>query len=61
VNGANETSVADGNTLMIGTSFRMGGIIDGLIYEAATFATVPTLAQRDAMVQAFGRYIGAAV
>jgi len=62
INGSGETSASDGNTLMNGTIMRMGGgAYNGLIYEAATFATVPTLAQRDAMVQAFGQYIGASV
>lgn len=61
-NGAGETSMSAGNTNVSGTIFRMGGSsFNGLIYEAATFSSVPTLSERNAMVQAFGLYAGASV
>lgn len=67
VNGAGETSVASGNTSTLGSgSMMMGGVdatlpLSGKVFEAITFSTVPTLAQRDALVQFLGTYIGASV
>lgn len=67
VNGTGETSVASGNTGNVGSgSFGMGAVsgtfpFAGKIFEAATFSTVPSLADRDALVQRFGLYIGASV
>ncbi|WP_141340912.1 hypothetical protein [Bradyrhizobium sp. USDA 3458] len=65
LNGSNEQSVSSGNTTLAG-SLNLGGRLlgtsfQGLIYEVAIFSTVPTLTQRDALVQAFGTYIGASV
>jgi hypothetical protein len=33
----------------------------GKIFEAATFSSVPTLSQRDALVQSLGLHVGASV
>ncbi len=61
-NGTGETSTSAGNTNLGGNVLGMGGrSFDGLIFEAATFSTVPSLSERDALVQAFGLYAGASV
>lgn len=60
INGANETSAADGNTNLTGTFFRMGWQgLDALVFEAAITSTIPTLAQRDAIALSFGLRAGA--
>lgn len=65
LNGSGEVSVSSGNTSFSGPlnlgGRSLGTFFQGLIYEAATFSTIPTLAERDAMVQAFGTYVGASV
>lgn len=65
-NGTGETSTVSGNTTLAGT-LNMGGRnlapapFAGQIFEAAVFSTVPNLVTRDALVQSFGLYAGAAV
>ncbi len=66
VNGTGEVLTGAGDTIPIGGFFILGGRFlsvsySGLIYEAATFNVVPNLATRDALVQSFGTYVGAAV
>lgn len=65
VNGANEQTIASGNTSLGGT-LNLGGRslaagFQGLIYEAAIFATIPSLVTRNALVQSFGSQAGASV
>jgi hypothetical protein len=63
LNGTNEQSTPAGVGAATGT-LLMGGrnfTIDGYIIEAATFDTIPTLAQRNALVQNLGHWCGAAV
>lgn len=66
-NGTGETSTASGNTDLSVATLNMGGrnlapsSFMGQIFEAAVFSTVPNLATRDALVQSFGLYAGAAV
>lgn len=65
LNGSNEQSVSSGNTTVTGT-LNLGGralatSFQGLIYEVAIFSTVPNSTDRDALVQAFGTYVGASV
>lgn len=66
VNGAGQTSVASGDTSdLTGLSIRMGhgGVtgtqFDGKIFEAMIFSTVPTLAERDAIVADMMDWVGA--
>lgn len=68
VNGETETSVAAGNTAGISSVFRIGSwqipptiasSLDGKIFEIVTFATVPTLAERNALVANMKSYVGA--
>lgn len=66
VNGGTETTVASGNTSTMTGNLRLGAqgagtFLDGKIFEAATFSTIPTSGQRTAMIQDFGLYVGAAV
>lgn len=67
LNGDTETSIVAGTTvpdlsLVLGLGGRfLAASFSGYIYEAATFAVVPDLTTRDALVQAFGTYVGAAV
>jgi hypothetical protein len=67
VNGAGESSVASGNSTTLVNPLLLGGTaagsksFAGKIFEAAAFSTIPSQAQRDAIVQDFGRYIGASV
>lgn len=68
INGAGETSVASGNTTSLTGGLYMGARgssalqpFSGKVFEMATFSTVPTLAQRNALVQALGAWIGASV
>jgi hypothetical protein len=65
VNGTGEVSVS-ASTGQPMSNINLGGrwlsnCMDGSIFEAATFSTVPTMAQRNALVQNFGRYVGASV
>jgi hypothetical protein len=65
VNGANEASVTSGNTndmtkaLTIGIGYLSGGMLDGKIFEAAAFSTIPSSAKRDAIVANFMAHVGA--
>jgi hypothetical protein len=67
VNGAGETSAASGNTSGAGSSFLIGGggagggHLDGKIFEVGMWSTVPSLAQRDALVRDLGLWVGASV
>jgi hypothetical protein len=66
LNGVNEQSIASGNTSISSDFLNLGGrslssAHTGLIYEAVVFSTVPTLAERNALVQAMGLYVGASV
>lgn len=65
VNGANETSVASGNSSDLTGVLRMGGnsltgtFFNGKIFEAMIYSTVPTQAERDAIVQDLMIWVGA--
>jgi len=65
VNGANETSVASGNSTDLTGVLRMGGnaltgtFFNGKIFEAMIYATVPTQAERDAIVSDMMIWVGA--
>lgn len=65
VNGGAETSIASGNTLSITYPIRMGygglsGLFyDGKIFEAMIYSSVPTLAQRNAIVADMMAWVGA--
>jgi hypothetical protein len=66
LNGANEQSIASGNTALSADFLNLGGrslstAHMGLIYEAVIFSTIPTLAERNALVQAMGSYVGASL
>jgi hypothetical protein len=66
LNGSTEVSVASGNTSTLTGSLRIGNgqpggsgaALDGKIFELATFSTVPSLAERDAMVASFKAWVG---
>jgi len=61
VNGGTENSIAVGTLSSLG-DLRLGhSSFAGYILEAATFATEPTLSERNALVQAMGTYAGASV
>ena len=61
INGGTEVSVASGNTTNLGGPLRIGAgptgssgsALDGVIFEVATYSTVPNLATRDAIVASF--------
>lgn len=67
VNGGTEFSAASGNTGNTGFPVRMGNSlsgnaaqsVDGAIFECATFSTVPSLTDRDAIVTDWMTWIGA--
>jgi hypothetical protein len=65
VNGANETSVASGNTsdltgvLQMGSNALTGSFFNGKMFEAMIYSTVPTLAERDAIVNDLMIWVGA--
>jgi hypothetical protein len=65
VNGANETSTASGNTSDLTGSLRMGGnaltdrFFNGKVFEAMIYSTVPTLAERNAIVNDMMIWVGA--
>jgi hypothetical protein len=65
VNGANETSVASGNTsdltgvLRMGSNTFTGSFFNGKIFEAMIYSTVPTQAERDAIVSDMMIWVGA--
>lgn len=65
-NGAGEISMSAGNTNVSG-NLNLGGrssssiSFQGIIYEAVTFSTVPSLSDRNALVQKLGLYVGASV
>ncbi|WP_394889552.1 Ig domain-containing protein [Mesorhizobium sp. AaZ16] len=61
VNGGTESSVASGNTSSLTGQLRFGGAsawLDGKIFEVATFSTVPSSGDRDAIVADFKTHIG---
>jgi hypothetical protein len=66
LNGSTEVSVASGNTSTMTGNLRIGNglagssgaSLDGKIFEAATFSTVPSLAERDAMAASFKAWVG---
>jgi hypothetical protein len=66
LNGSTEVSAVSGNTggmtglLRIGNGQPggSGAALDGKIFELATFSTVPSLAERDAMVASFKAWVG---
>jgi hypothetical protein len=65
VNGANETSVASGNTsdltsvLRLGSNATTGSFFDGKFFEGMIYATVPTLEERDAIAADMMTWVGA--
>jgi hypothetical protein len=65
VNGANETNVASGNTTSLAYPLRLGyggatGLFyNGKVFEAMIYGTVPTQAERDAIVQDMMIWVGA--
>jgi hypothetical protein len=65
VNGANETMVASGNTsdltgvLRLGSNTTTGSFFNGKVFEAMIYSTVPTQAERDAIVADMMLWVGA--
>jgi hypothetical protein len=65
INGANETSVTSGNTrdmtgvLRMGFGGVTGTFFNGKIFEAMIYSTVPTQAERDAIVLDMMTWVGA--
>ncbi|MGY4505259.1 hypothetical protein ACVWYH_009216 [Bradyrhizobium sp. GM24.11] len=65
VNGANETSVASGNSsdlsgvLRMGSNASTGSFYSGKIFEAMIYEAVPTLAERDGIVADMMTWVGA--
>ena len=65
VNGAGETLVASGNTsdltsvLRMGSNTLTGSFFNGKIFEAMIYSTVPTQAERDAIVSDMMIWVGA--
>jgi hypothetical protein len=45
--------------LTIGIGYLSGGMLDGKIFEAAAFSTIPSSAKRDAIVANFMAHVGA--